>query len=339
MALHQVKLPKSAVQLLKIIVLQKRLLKALADPGLNSAMVNTAWVQNVWHMLDSEWVRQFCLGGQENRIKSIAQAMPVARQALYDEFCRQNKVEAMLYSGGNFQDLNNLPGFNTQLATEVKEFFKQCYKLLSTNKDRKWNGYMFGGDRSITNSKYKDDFCSYYPTMVICPYCDGEIGTPELDHYLSQSGFPLLSCSPWNLIPACHSCNVVGTAKGNKAAITPGPPNSTNDWLHPFFRPASLQVHISLSGTPRNSIPRLYSPDTTEQTRLNNHMSLIQSLSKRWTNIAAAQFDVLVREVNLKVDATKTLESLIRTRLEDHLESRGRAASSMIHAGSLPGSS
>ncbi len=238
----------------------------------------------------------------------------------------------MLAAGGNFQDLNILPGFTPQLANEVKNFFKRCYKLLSDDSNRRWKGYEFNGGRCITNRAYKDDFCSDYPTRVVCPYCDGEIGTSELDHYLSKSGFPLLACSPWNLVPICRSCNDVVTAKGDRPAITPGPPRSTADWLHPFFRPASTRVQIKLSGTPKNSIPRLHSPDAAEQTRLLNHTGLIQSLSKRWTNVAAARFDVLVGQVNREVDAANSVESLVRKRLQEHLDSRGQTASSMIHA-------
>lgn len=335
MALHPVKLPKSAANLFRVVALLKRLLKALTDPALNANTVDTAWVQNVWSRLDAEWDRKFCLGGQESvlhPLKAIAAADLIARQALYDEFCRQNKVEGMLNAGGNFRDLEDLPGFTPQLAGEVMSFFKRCYKLLSTDANRKWNGYEFNGNRSISNRAYKDDFCSDYPTKVVCPYCDGDIQTPELDHYLYKSGFPLLACSPWNLVPVCKSCNHVVTAKGDRPAITLGPPRSTADWLHPFFRPASKQVQIKLSGTPQNSIPQLHSPDADEQICLSNHTDLIRSLEKRWTNIAAAHFDVLVREVNRKVSAANSVKSLVNTKLEDHLESRGRAASSMVHA-------
>jgi hypothetical protein len=334
MALHPVKLPKSAAYLFRIVVLQKRLLKGLADPALDANRVDTAWVQHVWSMLDAEWVRKFCLGGQESilhPLKAIAAANPVARQALYDEFRRQNKVEAMLDAGGDFQDLEGLPGFTTQLAAEVKEFFIRCYKLLSTDAHRQWNGYEFNGNCSLTKRKYKDDFCSDYPTKVVCPYCDGEIGTPELDHYLNKARFPLLACSPWNLVPVCGSCNDVVTAKGERPAITLGPPHSTADWLHPFFGPASLQVQIKLSGTPKNSIPELHSPDPAEQVRLLNHTGLIRSLSTRWTNVAAAYYDRLIGKVS-RDRAVANVDTIVMAELESHQADRGRFASTMIHA-------
>lgn len=337
MTLHPVKLPKSATYLFRIVVLQKKLLEALKHPALNAKSVNAAWVQNQWKRLDPEWVRKFCRGGKKSilhPLKKIAAADLVARQSLYDEFCRQNQVAEMLHNGGNFQELTELPGFNIQLAIAVKEFFTRCYKLLSINTRQQWNGYEFNGSGSITNRSYKEDFCSAFPTMVVCPYCDGEIGTPELDHYLFKAGFPLLACSPWNLIPVCGSCNDAVNGKGDHPAITLGPPHSTADWLHPFFLPASAGVQIKLSGTPKNSIPELHSSDEAEQRRLSNHTTLIPSLSKRWTHKVAARFDVLVEEVRRrkKVNPAYSVDDHVKTRLEDYLASRGMAASSMIHA-------
>lgn len=121
------------------------------------------------------------------------------------------------------------------------------------------------------------------------------------------------------------------TAKGDRPAITLGPPRSTDDWLHPFFRPASDQVQIKLSGNPKNSIPQLHSPDTAEQTRLDNHTDLIRSLSKRWTKVATAYYDRLVGEISRK-HRINAVDSIVRTALEDHLAVRGKSASSMIHA-------
>lgn len=335
MALHPVKLPKSARYLFRVVALQKKLLKALAQPGVHASIINTAWVQNVWCIQDPEWVRKFCLGGQESvlhPLRTIATANQDARQALYDEFRKQNKVAKMLAAGGNFRKIESLPGFTAQLADAVTQLFKRCYKLLSHNTESAWHGYAFSGNCAITNSAYKEDFCSDYPTMVVCPYCDGEIGSPELDHYLAKSSFPLLACSPWNLVPVCRNCNDMVTAKGDRLAITIGSPCCTNDWLHPLFRPASANAQIKLNGNPRHAIPQLYSADPIEQTRLNNHAWLIRTLSSRWTNTVTAYHDGLVREVNRRVNADNALATIVRMRLEDHLESRGKIASAMVHA-------
>ncbi len=334
MALHPLKLPRQSALLFRVVVLFKRLLKALADPALNANAVNSAWVNQVWSDLDAEWVRKFCLGGQEARIRAIAAATLTARQALYDEFLRQNKVAALLKEGGDFRDLTALPGVDAQLAKQVGDFFKRCYKLLSHNDRDQWPGYSFPGNRSVCNRGYKDAFCSTYPTSTVCPYCDGEIGTPELDHYLFKNGFPLLACSPWNLVPVCSSCNDVITAKGDRPAITQGSPRSTDDWLHPFFRPASPEAVIELSGTPKDSIPRLHSADAAEQVRLANHTDLIRSLSKRWTNLVASYHDALVGQVRRRrqPNPARSIDDVVREQLEDHVAERGRSPSAMVKA-------
>lgn len=339
MALHPLKLPKCAALLLRIVVLQKRLLKALADPALEADTVNTAWVQRVWRSLDAEWVRKFCLGGQEGRIQGIATATPIARKALYDEFCRQNNVPTLLRAGGDFRGLGTLPGFNDALMETVTEFFKDCYALLGQASRTK--GYAFQGGRKITKAEYKKQFREANLTRVVCPYCDGDIGTPELDHYYSKTHFPLLACSPWNLVPICKSCNDATIAKGDRLALSPGPPRSSVDWLHPFECPASSGVQIKLTGSPRQAVPQLHSSDAIEQRRLDNHHWLLDRLdqpnpsrylSNRWTNAASAHFDVLIQRVIRRVNAENSVIRLVQTQLEDHKEERGQSPSSMVHA-------
>jgi hypothetical protein len=339
MALHPLKLPKSAALLFRIVALQKRLLKALADPALVANTVNTAWVQSVWHRLDAEWVRKFCLGGQEARIQGIAAATSVARTALYDEFCRQNKVPTLLRAGGDFRDLRTLPGFDDAMVGTVTEFFKDCYALLGQASRTK--GYAFHGARVITKAEYKKQFREANLTKVVCPYCDGDMGTPELDHYYSKTHFPLLACCPWNLVPICKSCNDATIAKGDRLALSPGPPRSSVDWLHPFEFPASIGVQIKLTGNPRQSVPQLHSSDAMEQRRLDNHHWLLDRLdqpnpsrylSNRWTNAASAHFDVLVQRVNRRTDAANTVVRLVQIQLEDHQAERGQSTSSMVHA-------
>jgi hypothetical protein len=246
----------------------------------------------------------------------------------------------MLRAGGDFLDISSLPGCNTAMKDAVKDFFVRCYGLLSHDTGRGWNGYEFNGNGFISNRSYKEDFCSDYPTRKVCPYCDEDIGTPQFDHYLCKSRFPLLACSPWNLVPVCPSCNDAGTAKGEQPSLTVGPPHSANDWLHPFFRAASTNVRITLSGPPGDPTPELHSPDPAEQLRLNNHISLMdqlnrnnpfRSLSKRWTNTVASFYEQLVGEVNRR-NLTAFIDGYVAERLDDYLAVRGRSPSSMARA-------
>lgn len=339
MALHPLKLPKSAALLFRFVVLQKQLLGALADPALDADAVDTTWVQNVWSNQDAEWVRKFCLGGQEARIKTIARATPYARRELLIEFCRQNKVPEMLKNGGNFRDLSTIPDFDNALANTVTDFLIASYSLLGQSSNTK--GYAFVGGRLITKRIYKDQFQAANPEKIVCPYCDGDMGTSDLDHYYCKSHFPLIACSPWNLVPICKSCNDTANAKGDRLALSPGPPRSTVDWLHPLQCPASEGVTIRLEGNPQDAVPQLHSQDPMEQRRLNNHHWLLDRpdqsepskyLSSRWTKAAAAHFDVLVRKVGRQACTTNSIDSIVRIQLEDHQASRGQTASAIVHA-------
>ncbi len=334
MALHPVKLPRSAAHLFRVVVLQKKLLKALCEPTLNAATIDLAWLQGVWRKMDPEWVRRFCLGGQKSPLQPLVAmtGLPLsARRALYEEFCRQNRVGRTFHAGGDFRDIRTLNNVDPALARAAGDFFKCCYERFSHDDAKQWPGYQFPGSRLISNRSYKKDFTSTPPTSAVCPYCDGEIGTPKLDHYLCKNHFPLLACSPWNLVPVCSSCNEVG-AKGDRLAVTHDSPNPMADWLHPFFRAASAGVQIRLSGAPDASIPSLYSPNAVELNRLNNHSALIHTLTDRWTKRASAFFDGLVNEVQRRRTAGRTADVLVSERLDDFLAQRGREPSSLIRA-------
>lgn len=329
MALHKLNLPPSAALLTEVVRLLETLLRELAVPGLDPAAVDVAWVQNVWNQQDDEWVQTFCGRNQLARIKSIADAHPAIRQALYAEFRQQNNFEAVFNAGGNFRDLAGVLG-DAALVNTVCAFFKNCYKLLGEQNNREWSGYEFPGNRVLSKRTYKEDFCSRPPTLEVCPYCDGNIGTPELDHYLYKDGFPLLACSPQNIFPACHNCNEVATAKGDRPAIDLGPPRSMERWLHPIFRPASENVTIRLAGNPKDSIPQLHSDDANEQIRLQNHTNLIRTLLPRWTKRAAATFDVVVREVKRKRGLNNSVDSLVTTMRDDYKATRGTRSFALV---------
>lgn len=76
-----------------------------------------------------------------------------------------------------------------------------CKKDADCNKN--WNAYKLCEDLGVT----------------VCPYCnrqyiftiDSSNGCvrPQLDHFFPKSKYPLLSCSFYNLIPSCPSCNML----------------------------------------------------------------------------------------------------------------------------------
>ena len=336
MALHPVKLPKNARDIRRIVAMQKLLLKALCADPLDSSLINEAWLRDVWSFQDESWIKKFCRKRTFSILEPIAEIAKVpldARRALYDEFCYQIRVKRLFDAGGQFRKLDALTGVTSHLANQVHRVFIRFYEFLSHEAKADWNGYEFADGHCIRNDSYKNALDeSNRPELAVCPYCDGSNDEPDLDHYYAKESFPFLSCSPWNLVPACSHCNKL-IAKGRQLALTPGVAEPTSEWLHPFIRPASKAVEIRLSGSPKNSIPQLYSPDPAEQVKLNNHTALIKTLGIRWTKVAAMSFDRLVREVNNGVaDTGEAIETLVARRLRDHKQGRGRDVSSMVHA-------
>lgn len=337
MALHPVRLPKSARDLFRVLAMQRLLLKALCAESVDADLIDKNWLQGVWKTLDEAWIKKFCRKRKFSilePIRVVAKAPLAARRSLYDEFCRQIRVENLFNMGGKFHRLESLSEVTPQLAAEVHRIFIRFYQFLSHETAAEWNGYEFPKDRCVRNESYRAALEESNRSIIsVCPYCDGANDEPELDHYFAKEAFPFLSCSPWNLVPVCHLCNKL-SAKGSRFALSPEAPEPTAEWLHPFFRPASTRAQIRLSGSPKDSVPQLYSPDSTEQTRLNNHSELIRTLAKRWTRVAAVHFDVLVGEVSrrTKDNPAYSVENHVKTKLEDYLAARGREASSMVHA-------
>jgi hypothetical protein len=78
------------------------------------------------------------------------------------------------------------------------------------------------------------------------------------------------------------------------------------------------------------SIPQLRSADPDEQTRLDNHTSLIQTLSSRWTNQASNYFDILVVRVRARMTSAADIIRLMNVYLADQI--RGLQANAMVRA-------
>ncbi|PEC62934.1 hypothetical protein [Bacillus toyonensis] len=86
--------------------------------------------------------------------------------------------------------------------------------------------------------------------VEVCPYCNRQFITvsepneeekgrtrPQLDHFYSQSRFPFLAVSFFNLIPCCHVCN--SNLKGNHEF-------SINTHIHPYEKGFGDLVQFTL---------------------------------------------------------------------------------------------
>jgi hypothetical protein len=337
MALHRFQLPPESRLLWQIVGLQHRVFVALCNPTLARGDIDTDWLRGVWPQQDPGWVYRFSLGGNESPLlplRIIARAPLGTRQFILEQFRQQIRVRRIFDSGGAaFRQLPSIKEPGGKIAQAVQEFCKCCYDRLGHNTQRNWQGYVFTAPLNISKSTYKIA-CSTANAqrLTVCPYCDGQNNDAELDHYYPQSRFPFLSCLPQNLVPVCSSCNDAYVAKGDDAPLTAGPPQSTDDWLHPLFRPASDAAYIEIAGPPTAANVELRSPDPAELRRLQNHFDLIKTLGQRWRTAVVNYWNLIPGRVRLGATEGRPQLRVIASELATYENERGREPHSMVRA-------
>lgn len=111
----------------------------------------------------------------------------------------------------------------------------------------------------------------------VCVLCGGPLGqTPEVDHWIAKSAFPVLSVCADNLLPICGECNST-VNKGEKAVHSLG---NFADWFHPYLRPANGAVSLGYV------LPELTVKCTStlpaDQPKVDN-LNRLLNLADRWT--------------------------------------------------------
>lgn len=83
------------------------------------------------------------------------------------------------------------------------------------SKRRFWNAYAFTSQMGI-------DVCPYCGRQYTFTLGDGDgvkNGRPQIDHYIPEAEYPFLSCSLFNFIPSCASCNHQKSDKYNSKKV------------------------------------------------------------------------------------------------------------------------
>jgi hypothetical protein len=129
----------------------------------------------------------------------------------------------------------------------------------------------------------------------LCPFCDGDMNGPQVDHWLPKSKYPALSCHPKNCVPVCHRCNS-RECKGEQCPITSENHRPFDDWFHPYERPA----HANFSVKVNDAQVSLVNADPDQQKRLNNLDDLLK-LAPRWAEEYRLQASNYLKQLADKV--------------------------------------
>jgi hypothetical protein len=151
----------------------------------------------------------------------------------------------------------------------------------------------------VTYRQFVADFKALHGNRV-CIACDGPLDTGEVDHWINQASFPLLSIAPQNLLPMCHGCNRPGR-KGKRAVFQAGETRAFAEWFHPFFYPAHgrLALQYPKSDTElRVRVTAIHGEDVARAARLER----LLSLDERWTSEFIASYGVLQRQLRQLVE-------------------------------------
>jgi hypothetical protein len=128
----------------------------------------------------------------------------------------------------------------------------------------------------------------------VCVLCGGFLGqTPEVDHWLAKSAYPILSVCADNLLPICRDCNSK-TNKGDKPVHKNG---SFAAWFHPYLRPGfgALQLRYDLP-TFAVTCAALALDDAPRVTNLDKLLNLTQRWTREFKAEYAKQQGTLVRD-------------------------------------------
>lgn len=175
----------------------------------------------------------------------------------------------------------------------------------------------------LTYQDFKDDFLSKNKLVArddtpnICVLCGDSMNQIDVDHWIYEAAYPILSICANNLLPICSPCNKRPN-KGTKNVHTQG---DFSDWFHPYLRAGNGTFTLSYSILPKSSVT-LTSLDPQDANRITNLDELLD-LTRRWTTKFKSEYrdkqDELRRLKDLRArQGRPTLsQQEVQERLED----------------------
>lgn len=133
----------------------------------------------------------------------------------------------------------------------------------------------------------------------VCVLCGGPLGeSPEVDHWIAQSGVPLFSVCSDNLLPTCGTCNST-TNKGEKDVHDGG---SFANWFHPYLRAANGALTLGYDLLSRRvTCTAAQEIDQPKVENLNHLLNLRDRWTREFKNEYVDQQNVLRRREQIRI--------------------------------------
>lgn len=283
--------------------LQMHLLRWLCDPSTAAAdVINGNLVPPIVPtQIEADWLWRFLHGRKQTR---ITQARLIADMSTAEKKALLDWANTVLAVADQFQLTPSpwptvLPAIPAASWTAFKNLMEAFYERgLKSGLPYKTDGtpVEVGG---VCYADYVKAFREAHRlnpdpyAQEVCVLCGGPLGqTPEVDHWIAKSAFPLLSVCADNLLPICGECNSTAN-KGEKEVHTGG---SFSDWFHPYLRPGYGGFRISYVLSDR----AVHCVAIDDQPKA-DHLDQLLNLSDRWTRKFKAAYLSKQKELfNLK---------------------------------------
>ncbi|MCE5280357.1 MAG: hypothetical protein ABFD92_07945 [Planctomycetaceae bacterium] len=281
--------------MLRIVELQCQLVRSLCALP-EGAVVDLPWLQRLaWPAVDSDWVCRFW-GNQNGRRQPWMNTVASADRAAKDELLR------IMGEQHRFRELYTAP-VGVHLTQTDAAFWegahaRRAMKNLLLDFYEPWLRQDLGYPDSVCqgNGHLTRQAFLREPVFSICPYCDNQLQSTELDHFLPKSAFPFLSVHPDNLIPSCHDSNR-GDRKGDTPPLDWTSLDQTAEHFHPRWRSAVGKFKVAfIEQGARELVATLEALDPADQPKVANLDRLFR-LAEFWGRTLMCDIQDIQKEI------------------------------------------
>lgn len=291
--------------------LMQRFALWLCDPATTGAHISQQGLQPpvLASAIEANWLWNFLLrveAGQSllNRAQTVAAMSPAQKMAL------RAWVQTVSALATQFQPAPTPWPINRPVEEQsdwvaFKELFESFYKkgfesglpYQANGTPTAAGGVNYAGYVTAFRNTHRLNPAPY--AREVCVLCGGPLGDiPQVDHWVLESKFPLLSVCADNLCVICSTCNEPPN-KGKQPVHSNG---SFADWFHPYLRPGHGAVHLVYVLADLSVHCSAVTP--ADQPKVDSLDKLLK-LSFRWTRELKAEYvkhqDVLRRREQYRV--------------------------------------
>jgi hypothetical protein len=281
--------------MLRVVVLQRRLVRALCALP-QGASVDQAWLQQqAWPDLDAVWVKRFWenqKGRRQAWLNTVAAAGVPAKQELLAVMAEQLRFRGLYRNPPTSRMRQTDKAFwDATLVRRAMKLLMLDFYEPGLSSELKFPATFCGGTGDLTREVYLKE-----PVFKVCPYCDNGLQCPELDHFLPKSAFPFLSVHPDNLIPSCHDSNR-GDRKGDTPPLDWAAQDQAADHFHPRWRSAAGKFKVTFAETGTRELTATLEPlDPIDQSKVENLDNLFR-LAEFWGRTLSDDIRSIQKEI------------------------------------------